>query len=256
MTPPRRGSVKGHYGRDFIQNIDTDMRLRDALERPEELCAFLEGLTNSQFRQAGKVLGDSLLVDMDRDRFWNLFRILLLSNRKAYLGTLLRALLTRMERCRPEAAAGGRTACDEAGLWGEEAMAICSMLNDTDRRKVLLALLPLSEGPDEAERMLRQCGIGEPGNWIPLLLQTPTNACRFLLLKALHHMEHDRMLLIRTCLFLMKRGNDADFNLAALIRHSFALEEVRGTFSLSLKPYELSRIEQNYEAFLRTVCQG
>lgn len=75
----------------------------------------------------------------------------------------------------------------------------------------------------------------------------------FLLLRALRYVEHDRALLIRTCYFLMKAGDALSFNMAALLRTYFALEEVRGTFSLSLKPYELARIEQSYDAFLQAV---
>ena len=66
-------------------------------------------------------------------------------------------------------------------------------------------------------------------------------------------MEHDKPLLIRTCHFLMKRGDGLSFSMASLLRLSFGFEEVRGTFSLSLEPYQLARIEQNYEAFLQTI---
>jgi hypothetical protein len=41
--------------------------------------------------------------------------------------------------------------------------------------------------------------------------------------------------------------------MASLLRLSFGLEEVRGTFSLSLEPYQLARIEQSYDAFLQTM---
>jgi hypothetical protein len=51
----------------------------------------------------------------------------------------------------------------------------------------------------------------------------------------------------------MKRGDSQSFNLASLLRLSFGLEEVRGTFSLSLEPYQLSRVEQNYDAFVQVM---
>jgi hypothetical protein len=47
----------------------------------------------------------------------------------------------------------------------------------------------------------------------------------------------------------MKRGDGLSFNLASLIKAYFGLDELKGTFSLRLKPYELARIESSYKAF-------
>ena len=49
--------------------------------------------------------------------------------------------------------------------------------------------------------------------------------------------------------FLMKNGDAMSFNLASLMKTYFALNELKGTFSLSLKPFELARIESSFEAF-------
>lgn len=38
--------------------------------------------------------------------------------------------------------------------------------------------------------------------------------------------------------------------MASLIREYFGLDEVKGTFSLRLRPYQLSHIETSYESFL------
>ena len=114
-------------------------------------------------------------------------------------------------------------------------------------------ILPLLSSPVDVERLLLQCGLQEYVDWIPYLLQVQSMPCAYLLLKALRYVESDRALLIRTCHFLMKRGDSQSFNLASLLRLSFGLEEVRGTFSLSLEPYQLSRVEQNYDAFIQVM---
>jgi hypothetical protein len=49
--------------------------------------------------------------------------------------------------------------------------------------------------------------------------------------------------------FLMKRGDALSFNLASLMKEYFGLEEMKGTFSLRLKPFELARLETSYRAF-------
>lgn len=225
-------------------------KLSTLLETPEQLLAYLGEMSNAQFRNASRVLGERLLPSVDNDVFWQVFRALLLSDRKAYLGTLLKALVARL--C-PKGVHPTSEVLDEVGLWTGVFPSLCQELTDTDRKKILLALLPLFASPSDAERLLLQCGLKESSSWIPFLLQVQSKPCYFLLLKALRYVEHDKPLLIRTCHFLMKRGDGQSFNMASILRLSFGLEEVRGTFSLSLEPYQLARIEQNYDAFLQVM---
>ena len=220
------------------------------LETPEQLLAYLAEMSNAQFRNASRVLGERLLPSVDNDVFWPLFRTLFLSDRKAYLGTLLKALVLRLS---PRGTEVSTSILEESGIWTSEFVSVCHELTDTDRKKVLLSLLPLFASPSDAERLFLQCGLKEGSSWIPYLLQVQSKPCYFLLLKALRYVEHDKPLLIRTCHFLMKRGDGLSFSMASLLRLSFGLEEVRGTFSLSLEPYQLARIEQSYDAFLQTM---
>ena len=225
-------------------------KLASLLETPDQLLAYLAEMSNAQFRNASRVLGERLLPSVDNDVFWPLFRTLFLSDRKAYLGTLLKALVLRLS---PRGAEVSTNSLRESGIWTSEFVSVCHELTDTDRKKVLLSLLPLFVSPSDVERLFLQCGLKEGSSWIPYLLQVQSKPCYFLLLKALRYVEHDKPLLIRTCHFLMKRGDGLSFSMASLLRLSFGLEEVRGTFSLSLEPYQLARIEQSYDAFLKVM---
>lgn len=225
-------------------------KLASLLETPQQLLAYLAEMSNAQFRNASRVLGERLLPSVGNDVFWQNFSTLFLSDRKAYLGTLLKALVLRLS---PRGAEVTTSGLEESGIWEPGFVSVCAELTDTDRKKVLLALLPLLASPADAERLLLQCGLKEGSAWIPFLLQVQSRPCYFLLLKALRYVEHDKPLLIRTCHFLMKRGDGLSFSMASLLRLSFGLEEVRGTFSLSLEPYQLARIEQSYDAFLQTM---
>lgn len=229
----------------------TDTRkLLSLLDTPEQLVAYLGTLSNSQFRLAGRVLAERLLPECDGAVFWQVFRTLFLHDRKAHLGTLLKALVARLS---PRGVQVGSEVLECAGLWSPDFVTVCTELTETDCRKVLMALLPLFSSPSDVERLLLQCGLKESSQWIPYLLQTQSKPCYFLLLKALRYVEHDRALLIRTCHFLMKKGDGQSFSMASLLRLSFGLEEVNGIFSLSLEPYQLARIEQNYDAFLKVM---
>ena len=226
-------------------------KLRTLLTEPDALLSYLHGMSNSQFRDASRMLGESLLVDMPDEDFWPLFRCLFFSNRKAYLGTLLKALVLRIKK---QGRGVGSLDMEQVGLWNRDFELVCMELTETDCKKVLMAMLPMIERPEDAERLFVQCGQSEALPRIPYLLQIQTLPCAYLLLKALRYVEHDRALLIRTCHFLMRRGDECSFNVASLIRISFGLDEVHGTFSLFLEPYQLARVEQNYEAFCQALA--
>ena len=226
-------------------------KVRTLMQEPKDFLVYLNGLTNSQFRKLSQQLSDRLLPEMTVDEFWPLFSELFFSDRKAYLGTLLKALCLRLEKS--GVVGDSSLAFEKEGVWQLPFALVCQSLTETDRKKVLLSLLPLIDNPADVERLLLQCQLTEAATWIPYLLQSPTAPSYFLLLRALRYVEHDRALLIRTCHYLMKLGDEQSFNMASILRLSFALEEVHGTFSLQLEPYHLSRIEQNYEAFLQHI---
>ena len=115
-------------------------KLSTLLETPEQLLAYLGEMSNAQFRNASRVLGERLLPSVDNDVFWQVFRALLLSDRKAYLGTLLKALVARL--C-PKGVHPTSEVLDEVGLWTGVFPSLCRELTDTDRKKILLALLLL-----------------------------------------------------------------------------------------------------------------
>lgn len=225
-------------------------KIRLLTSEPEALLVYIESLSNSQFRHVSKLLGEQILKDVSVDDFWKIFKTLFFHDRKAYLGTLIKALVQRMQAISP--LLEGK-ALESSGIWNSDFAELCRALNETDRKKLLVTLLPLLSSPIDVERFLLQCGLQEYVDWIPYLLQVQSMPCAYLLLKALRYVESDRALLIRTCHFLMKRGDSQSFNLASLLRLSFGLEEVRGTFSLSLEPYQLSRVEQNYDAFIQVM---
>ena len=71
----------------------------------------------------------------------------------------------------------------------------------------------------------------------------------------MRQVEHDRDLLARCCRVLMKRGDALSFNLASVAKVYFDLPQVKGTFSLSLSPFQLGWLETSFENF-KKVMQG
>ena len=222
--------------------------LRTRLSSHLALCRFdalrdhLLALRNAEFRAASVVLAEAnFWTSLSDEAFWSAFRTLCRADSRAFLGTLLKAAVGRRKR-------GGLqwTAPDFLGFCREDATAI-------DRRKMLEALLPLASTPEEAESLLGVLWHREEGEKVRAaqLFRAATPPTYFLLFKTLRHFEDDKNYLRRVALELMRRGDKAAFNLAGMLREYFALGELPGTFALQLPPYELSRLDSRYDAFLK-----
>jgi len=201
--------------------------------------SYLEELSHSQFRTAGYILQEELLPLLEQHDFWPLITLLYKYNAKAMLVTCMKAAQNRI----------GEFSSDEAEeLWKEISR------NEIDATKTLQTLLPaLTDEVDLARHMMNVMIGDNPEKRIAILLRINTPAAAFLLLHALRQVEHQRSLLVRTTYFLMKRGDGLSFNMASLIKNFFGLDEVRGTFSLNLQPFELARMETSYPAFKKKV---
>ena len=223
--------------RDVHYSVQIDRRIRPAVcqEDFDELLELLDSFSNSQFRTAVYMLGEKYALELSADGFWRLFSVLLQRDSKAFLIVMLKALAQRMEK-------------GEASIEDEGFKNLCLIMNEVDRQKTLQFLLPYLKD-EEQVRYLFRCFSMEANEWIPYLIKVDTLPCAFVLFSSLRYIEHERDYLVRIAYYLMKRGDGLSFNLASLMKAYFGLEELKGTFSLQLKPFELARLETSYKAF-------
>lgn len=201
---------------------------------------YLATLSNANFRTAGYMLGEKYMSGLTDDEFWQLAKVLVDFNPKAFLVTVLKSWVGRntpIDNTLP--------ACQEffLSLKGR----------DEDVRKTLTLLLPTFTAPSGAEWLITTLGCNDPHRRIAAFITTTTPVTSFLLLHALHEIEDDRALLVRTAYYLIKKGDGLSFNLASLICACFALDEVKGTFSLHIRPYEISRLMTDFSAFSKII---
>ena len=122
-----------------------------------------------------------------------------------------------------------------------------------DAQKTVQTLIPVLEQVQSVRHLFTVLGYDEMSSWIPFLLKSFNKVTAFVLLHSLHYVEQDRAFLLRVGYFIISRGDSFSFNVASLIKSIYGLEELKGTFSLRLQPFELSRIEKSYEAFCSVV---
>ena len=224
--------------KDVHYSVMLDKRLAPLVMQEEyaRLTDVLDSLSHSQFRTAVYMIGERYAPGLPADAFWRLFTTLVKWNPKAFLVVMLKAFSERMGK-------------GTAGIRDDGFSRLCGIMNEVDRQKTIDFMLPFLTDDEEVRHLFRCLGLQEAGRWIPYLIRVNTLPCAFVLFSSLRYIEHERDYLVRIAYYLMKRGDGLSFNLASLMKAYFGLDELKGTFSLQLKPFELARLETSYKAF-------
>lgn len=212
--------------------------------KTEALRDYLMTLRNADFRLAGMVLADKdLWTNAD---FWAFATTLVSTNSRAFLGTMLKAALLQGLTIPTKAFADACT-------------------TTIDCRKALEALLPKATSPTNVKTLLQMfredmssasSDVATSSSTLSreaLLFKVGTAPAYFVLFNLLKQHEDDAAYLRRYGVELIRKGDKRSFNLACIIKEYFALPELPGTFSLSLQPYELSRLDTSYDTFLTII---
>lgn len=204
---------------------------------------YLTTLSCTDFRTATWLLGDELCVqaELRTDAFWPLFVALTSFNAKAFLGTMLKAAVRLYNK--------EYVAFDAAALRPFAAKA-----TSIDATKTLQAFLPTLRTADEVQSLLSLFPV-MPQQQVVLLTQHLTPATCFVLFLALRQWEHDTALLRQTTFTLLRSPHKLAYNMASIIVHYFGLKDIPAAFSLTLQPYELSRLEVSEELFKKMLMR-
>ena len=225
-----------HYSKTVEQKLLPSLQTGDS----EELVRLLSSFSRSEQRTAGYMLGERLLLECSVELYWKMTEALVRHESKAYLITLMKTFLVRLKR-------------GTASLSDEPFKRLGAGFNEVERQKVALLILPELDTPKLVEQFFSVLHIPKGREQMVYLVRVDTLPCLFLLLRSLRYIEHDRVEVLKVAHQLMKRGTGPSFNLASIIKVAFGLEELTGTFSLRLQPYQIARLEQSYEAFCQSV---
>lgn len=225
-----------HYSKTLEGKLLPVVQTCDA----EGLVSLLESFSRSEQRTAGYMLGERFLLDCSAELYWQMTEALVRYESKAYLITLMKTFLVRLKN-------------GSASLSDAPFCRLAACFNEVERQKVALLILPELTQPKQVEQLFASMRIPSGREQMVYLVRVDTLPCLFLLLRSLHYIEHDRAEVLKVARQLMKRGTGGSFNVASIIKVAFGLEELTGTFSLRLQPYQIARLEQSYEAFCQSV---
>ena len=224
-----------------LRTSSLETRLRPLVSNgdAEGVLALLQTLSVAEKRKADTLLANTLLQEMqDAATFWGIFDKVVQSLPKAYLVTFLKAATVLYKK-------GVINFKDDA------VRKYSTWMSAIDRRKTMSAFLPLMETPQEVDETLHAFSIDNPEEKISILPAIRTMPCRYELFNALKMIEGEEGKIRNCCLVLMKQGERFSYNLASIISQYFAIDNLPGTFSLRMKPYEQSRLDGSYENFCK-----
>lgn len=207
---------------------------------PAGLYACLESLSSSEQKTAGHLLSENLLPE-NYPQFWTFFSYLVPRHPKAYLGTFLKAACEGYRRGQID--------------FGVEAFRQFGHTQATpiDSKKTLDALLPLLRTPQEVDAVMRDFSRETHAAQAGRLVRSGTAPCYYRLLMLLKHVEDDAGLLRSVCLGLIRKNDSRSFNMACIVCRYFGLTDLPVRFSLKLEDYEISRLDDSYEKFIKTL---
>ncbi len=123
-----------------------------------------------------------------------------------------------------------------------------------DRQKTLKAILPVLRTPGEVQGVLDVfCGTDYERKLNYLVFADESMACYYVTFCLLRQIDHTPDLQVKMLRQIIRRSTPLAYNFVSIMRAYFGLEEIKGNYSLSLQPYELSRIENGYDAFLQVM---
>lgn len=236
--------------------LNARLQLLFAARDWDAVVAYLSALSNAHFRTAGYMIGERLSVGLEADDFWSLALRLITWQAKAFTVTIAKAAALRLKAHTLSLQDGGFLRLAES-LRGDGHL--------IDRQKLIAQLLPSLGDYRDVELLFSLLDESDARRRVDFLVHADGLATAFVLLRTLRFEEHDKPFLSHVCRELLRRaanrasGNTREdslsYNMASLLRTFFDLTDVRGTFSLAVKPYELARIDTDFETFVRVLTK-
>ena len=198
----------------------------------------LRSMSNLEFRRAETFIRNTILPTLPNDRLWEALDRLIRYRRQAFLSGLLAIKNLAKEGTLTIDCKGAR--CLSDFLRSEHPDSLQKVLNLT---------LPLLHTEEQIEELFNVFDTHSETARIAALLKVESPLCYYVLFMHLRRMPERNKFASQCARYIMKRGNDMAYNMAAIMKVYFGLDDIVGRFSLHIEPYELSVLDSGREAF-------
>lgn len=202
------------------------------------LTSYLQSLSVSEFRTAGYLLGERVLVLATNECFWKVFIQLTTINSKAFLGTCLKAFVIGYKS-------------HTFTLSTSSLQTFATYCTPIDCKKTIEALLPVLKANDEVNQVTRVFIQIEQKNIFHYLIKAHTLPCYYQLFSLLK--AEDEMQVRQVIMLLVKRNEPLAYKVANVIKCYFDIKGIPVSFSSHIEDYQLSCLDQGYESFKKMI---
>ena len=204
----------------------------------QQLTNSLNSMSNMEFRRTESYIRATILPTLPNDTFWDVLFHLIEYRHQAFLSGI----------CAIEHLVSD----DSLDFSCTGARELAQLLHDKHPEavnKVINIALPLLKTEEQVDALLNTFAPNDENAHIAALLKVESPLTYYKLFTTLCHMPEGKQLALRCTQFIMKHGNDMAFNMAAIMKAYFGLEELHARFSLHIEPYELSQLDSGSDAF-------
>ena len=204
------------------------------------LATCLQSLSVGEFRTAGYMLGEKVLVTATKDYFWKVFIQFTRQNAKAFLGTCLKAF-----------------------VWGYKdkkfSLSIASLqtfatyCTQIDCKKTLEAILPILRTSDEVQQLTSVFIQYEGKSLFADLIKAHTLPCYYELFRLLK--AEDEAQIRQVIMLLVKRNDPITYSVANALKRYFDINGIPVSFSSHIEDYQLSCLDQGYDGFKKIITK-
>ncbi len=211
----------------------------------KQMLDYLTGLSNSRFRTASYILSERILTTLDNAAYWQCFADIALTNTKVYLKTFLKAAVANYKK---------GVLMFDSPLFFSFAKSCRDSEISIDRQKTLQMLLPQLSSHNDVESMLGEfCGDDVSLKLYYLTKSAESVVCYFALFRLIKQSDLPIVRMEEILKLILKRGTAISYNFVSVMKEYFGLAENHNGFSLKVRPYELSRIENSYSNFVKII---
>ena len=202
------------------------------------LAAALDSMSNMELRRAETHIRTTILPSLANNDFWDALLHLINYRRQAFLSGIL-----AIEHLANDGTLDFN--CPEAKQLAQTLQKDSPESNG----KIINMSLPLLKTEQQIEGLLDTfCTEGDQSR-VAALLKVESPQTYYALFTTLRRMPEGKQLAKRCAQFIMKHGNDMAYNMAAIMKAYFGLDELSARFSLHIEPYELSGLDSGNATF-------
>lgn len=214
--------------------------LRQAIEKGEwqKVAEKLDAMSNMEFRRAEAHVRTQVLPMLKNDELWTALLHLIRYRRQAFLS----GVLAVEGRAKDGTLRFDCKGAHELAQWLKEE-------HPESVNKLVNMILPLMQDEEQIGELLDTFETGNELSRIAALLKVDTPLCHYVLFCTLKRMHDGKTLAAKCAQHFMKMNNDRAYNMAAIMKAYFGLDELKGRFALHIEPYELSMLDSGSEAF-------